>query len=76
MKKFTVLLLRPDHVADGFGRDTYLAHVKAGTPVAAVTLARQKVAKIDGIDDVRPEDYYPLVTMEGWRDDITPAACR
>jgi len=53
MNRYTVLLLRPDYVADGFGEDTYLAHVRAETPKAAITLAQQKVA---GLDDIM--DYY------------------
>ena len=76
MRKFTVLLLRPAHVADGFGQDTYLAQVKARAPRAAIRLARHEVAVLDGIDDVRPDDYYPLITLEGWHDDITPETCR
>jgi hypothetical protein len=76
MKKFTVLLLRPDHVADGYGTDTYLAHVTAPTPGAAVTAARHEVARVDDLDDVRIDDYHPLITLGGWHDDITPGAFR
>ena len=76
MKRYTVLLLRPDYVADGFGEDTYLAHVRTRTPRAAVKLAQQEVKALDGHDDVKAADYYPLITTKGWRDDITPAAYR
>ncbi len=76
MNRFTVLLLRPDHVADGFGTDTYLAHVTARTPGDAITSARNEVAGIDEIDDVRAVDYLPLITLKGWHDDLTPEACR
>lgn len=29
MKPYTVLLLRPDYIAEPYGQDTYLAHVNA-----------------------------------------------
>ena len=76
MKRFTVLLLRPDYVADGFGEDTYLAHVRARTPRAAIKLAQQEVKALDALDYVQATDYHPLITTKGWRDDITPAAYR
>ena len=76
MKRYTVLLLRPDYVADGFGEDTYLAHVRAETPEEAITLAQQEVAKLDDIDDGEAADYYPLITTQGWHGDLTPEAYR
>lgn len=76
MRKFTILLLRPDYVADGFGVDTYLAHVKAQTLEAAVTLAQHEVVKIDDLDDAKADDYHPLITLKGWHDDITPEVYR
>ena len=75
MRKYTVLLLRPEHVADGFGPDTYLAQVMAKSPNGAVSAAQKEVAKLDELD-LKPSDYYPLITMKGWHDDITPEACR
>jgi hypothetical protein len=76
MKRYTVLLLRPDYVADGFGEDTYLAHVRAETLTAAITLAQQEVAKLDDIDGVQAADYYPLITTKGWHENLTPEAYR
>lgn len=75
MKKYTVLLLRPDHVADGFGADTYLAKVVASSANRAVLAARREVIEVDDLD-LSPKDYHPLITVEGWHDDITPAAYR
>ena len=72
LKKYSVLLLRPAHVADGFGEDTYLAHVRAGTPTEAVAISRLGVAAIDEIDGVQAADYYPLLTTNGWQYDLTP----
>jgi len=76
MKRYTVLLMRPDYVADGFGEDTYLAHVRAETPTAAITLAQQEVAKLDDLDGVQAVDYHPLITLEGRHNDTTPEAYR
>jgi hypothetical protein len=75
MKKHTVLLLRPDHVADGFGPDTYLAQVVADSANGAVVAARKEVTETDDLD-LSPKDYHPLITIEGWHDDITPERYR
>lgn len=75
MKKYTVLLLRPDYVADGFGTDTYLAQVEVDSADAAVLTAQAEVAKLDDLD-LKSTDYHPLITLEGWRDDITPEVYR
>lgn len=72
MKRFTVLLLRPDYVADGFGEDTYLAHVNAKAPGEAITAAREEVMDVDEIEGLKAEDYYPLLTLRGWHEDLTP----
>jgi hypothetical protein len=76
MTRYTVMLLRPDYVADGFGEDTYLAHVRAETPTAAITSAQQEVARLDDIDGDQAADYYPLITTKGWHNDMTPEAYR
>ncbi|MEI6166503.1 MAG: hypothetical protein WCS52_04855 [bacterium] len=76
MKRYTVLLLRPDYVANSFGEDTYLALVRAVTPTAAITSAQQEVARLDDLDGIQAADYYPLITMKGWHNDMTPEAYR
>ena len=73
--KYTVLLLRPDYVADGFGTDTYLAQVEENTVVAAVLSAQMEVAKLDDLD-LKIADYHPLITLAGWHDDLTPEVYR
>jgi hypothetical protein len=75
MKKYTVLLLRPDYVADDFGTDTYLAQVEADSVSAAVLAAQAEVAEIDDLD-LKSTDYHPLITIEGWHDDLTPEVYR
>ena len=71
MNRFTVLLLRPDHVADGFGPDTYLAQVEADSADGAVLAAQKEVTEMDDLD-LSQTDYHPLIIIEGWHDDITP----
>ena len=75
MKKYTVLLLRPDYVADGFGTDTYMAQVEADSVEASVLAAQAEVAKLDDLD-LKSTDYHPLITLEGWHDDQTPEVYR
>ena len=39
---YTVLVLRPDHMATNYGQDTFLAHVEATSPAQAQRIARQE----------------------------------
>lgn len=74
MSHYTVLLLRPDYIADPYGWDTYLAHVMADGPNQAVVLAQAKAleADADGDNDgTDPTDYYPLFTCIGHHEDLT-----
>jgi hypothetical protein len=75
MKKYTVLLLRPDYMADDFGTDTYLAQVVADSAKDAVLAAQAGASKTDD-SALSPTDYHPLITIEGWHDDITPEVYR
>lgn len=73
MEDFTVLLLRPDYVADTFGQDTYLAHVKAPTVALAQKAAQKEAADADTIDEgapCAPENYYVLLVLRGVRNDV------
>lgn len=70
--KYTVLLLRPDYIADAFGQDTYLAHVEAVDPEEAVEVAQREASDADsdkGFEDL--DDYYPLITLIGHHEDLT-----
>jgi len=71
---FTVLLLYPDYIADAYGQETYLAHVVAADPAAAVLSAQREVAiDLRGTDDaVDEEDFFPLAVFAGIHDDINP----
>ena len=79
MKKYTVLLLCPDYVADEFGKETYLAWVEAESPGHAIAQA-QKMAWVDntkGKDDpLVPDDFHPLLVVEGHHSDLTPERWR
>lgn len=73
--KYTVILLRPDYIADTFGQDTYMDHVEAPTPADAVDEARVRAVSIDYGADVtepQPEDYLALAVFAGHLDDLTP----
>lgn len=72
MKPYTVLLLRPDYIADNYGQDTYLAHVNANNPDEAVTAAQVEAYNADGGDDADEswEDYHPLIVVDGHHADL------
>ena len=55
---WTVLLLRPDYVAEDFGHDTLTLHVKAVTEACAAEAAQKRAYELDGTDE--PADYYCL----------------
>lgn len=77
MNHFTVLLLRPDYIADEFGKDTYLAHVVA-TGVEDATRSAQLEAITADLDDsmppedVVPDDYHVLFACRGHQEDLKP----
>ena len=63
MKPYTVLLLRPDYVADTYGHDTFCAHVEGLTVADALAAARAAVCEADGQET--PEDYHCLFCTAG-----------
>lgn len=73
MRKFTVLLLYPDYLAETFGHDTYLAHVAAETVADAIATA-QDMARA-GRDNDEASDFFPLLCIEGHHDEaVDPIA--
>ena len=78
MRKFTVLLLRPDTISDDFGHDTYLAHVESGSVVIAQSKAQMEAWVEDngGPNDIEddapgsPDDYGVLCVFEGHLADL------
>lgn len=68
---FSVLLLRPDTIANQYGEDTYFTFVGANDPVDAVRKARIEACQFDeGITE--PEDYFVLLVIAGAHTDINP----
>jgi hypothetical protein len=70
---YTVLLLRPDYIADEFGKDTYLYIAHVTTPLGAehaVALARAEVAKADNADVENLLDYAVLAVFAGAHNDL------
>lgn len=74
MKPYTVLLLRPDYIAEPYGQDTYMAHVEAENPVNAIEAAQIEVWKEDHGDDAGESwtDYNVLLIIEGHHRDLYP----
>lgn len=78
LSKFTVLLLRPDYMADAFGSDTYLTNVDAAGPEEALRLAREAVIKCDHEDVAEfheyhdPTDYACLLLIAGDHKNLNP----
>jgi len=70
MKKWTVLLLRPDYIAGTFGHDTYCGHVEAKTPSEALRISQEDACWTDNITkDEHRDDYYCLSCVEGHHQD-------
>ena len=64
MKKWTVLLLRPDYLAATFGHDTFCAHVYGKTSAEALAAARNEAIAADHTTS-GAEDYYCLLCIRG-----------
>lgn len=75
IKPYTVLLLRPDHVADNYGQDTYQTWVKALDPRQAIRLAQNEACHADFADDpdANPDDYHVLACYAGKLTDLSVA---
>lgn len=80
MKPYTVLLLRPDYLADEFGVETLLFREEANTPGGAVVSAQERACEFDADgpedDSINPDDYHPLLVIEGHHEDVTPEPWR
>lgn len=67
---FTVLLQRPDYVAND-SLDTYLTTGKGNTPHEAVDKVRLEAAACDGCEPEAAIDYIVLFICAGEVDDLT-----
>ncbi len=73
MKKYSVLLLYPDYIAENYGEETYLAHVFGINPSTAVVHARIECAESNEIiEDVYDlEDFKVLAMFKGHHVDLS-----
>lgn len=68
--QWTVVLLRPDYIAEEYGEDTYVAHVEAdgnewGTVIKAAQAQAYKVDKKDKVNIERKTDYKAIAIFAG-----------
>lgn len=71
MKKFTVLLLYPDDLADQYGEETYLAWVEAEDAPSAILKAQNEALRANGSPaGSRREDFRPLFACAGHQPDL------
>ena len=57
-KKYTVVLIYPDHVAETYGEEFYGAHVMAKTSEEALKLARAEVLAVNKLSSDENDDNY------------------
>lgn len=69
---YTVILLRPDYTASNYGQDTYMTHVRAENPAAALAKARAEVQDADDTEENNPTDYFCIALLAGEHHDINP----
>ncbi len=69
MKKYTVLMLLPDTVAENYGEETYLDWTEAETPKEAIAAAQKHAAQ--AMEWYVPtEDFFVLFACEGHHVDL------
>jgi hypothetical protein len=75
-KKYSVLLLYPDYMADNFGQDTYFGCAEATTPAEAISAVQLQAVEDNGWDvpdDIGSlDDLFCLLCIEGQHTDIKP----
>lgn len=64
MKPYTVILRRPDYLADEWPDDVYLAYVEGVDTDAAIKAARNQVRKADA-NKAKNDDYALIAAFEG-----------
>lgn len=70
MTTFTILLARPDYVAND-SLDTFLTTAEGDTPQEAVDAARLEAAIADGIEEIDLIDYAVLIVIAGEHQDLS-----
>lgn len=64
MSKYTVILLRPDFIADNYGLDVYFARVEASSLSKAIKMGQTEVRKADG-NQAKSADYAMVAVFSG-----------
>ncbi len=74
MKKYTVLLLYPDYLANQYGEETYLSWTESKGPEQAISLAQAEAFEESEYDPQSgdPSDFAVLICIEGHHGDLTP----
>lgn len=69
---FTVLLMKPDYLADNYGEDTALIHVDAATAAEAATEAQAHAFAHESAveDDGSPDDFAVVLLIAGTHFDL------
>ena len=70
---FTIVLLRPQFIADSYGRQFYVAHIKSTDSKSAVEAALQEVFDADnrdGLAALTPIPYELCVMFYGHHDPL------
>jgi hypothetical protein len=70
LRPYSVLLLRPDYIADVFGHDTYYTFVRAADSYSAVAVARRQVCQADFVPWFKADDYSVLLVLKGHHKDL------
>lgn len=68
MPKFTVILLRPDYIADSATpTDIFTDYVNTRGPARAVLKAQARAAAFDRVEECggSPADYHPIAVFRG-----------
>lgn len=62
---FTVLLLYPDYIAENYGEDTYLAHVRATDALTACHVAQLQAHVANEVESESLDDYRVQLCIAG-----------
>ena len=73
LSDFTIVLLRPQFIADSYGRQLYVAHIQSIDSKSAVEAALQEVFEADnrdGLAALTPIPYELCVMFNGHHDPL------
>lgn len=62
---WTVMVLRPDYIADEFGKDTFLYNPRCECPKRAIRLTQLAAARADGAERSDASNYHCVICVQG-----------